>query len=360
MGSVKDLEIRKKATENELGEGIFIFSDRYSIFDWGEMPDHIPYKGAALCIMAAWNFEKLEERGIKTHYLGVLDGFGKLCKTHELETPTRKMAIKLSRVIEPKFKNGKYDYSFFKQNKGKINNFVVPLENIYRRGAPKGSSLFKTIEKLEKEGRTEELKSLLSKYGLTKKPNPGDLFPKIGYDFATKFELSDRDLTDEEAYEISGLTEKYFEQLKNIRDVVVNFVGKRAAQVGLIDFDGKHEYVFLNDVLLADVVGTLDENRFMLNKEQVSKEFLRQYYKRHQKSWYDEIEEAKKKAKNLGLQDWKSLVKIFPQNSKPRVIKLVGEMYASASDRYTNLYLFKKFFKTRSLEKVIDDLKQYK
>lgn len=39
MGSVKDLKILKKPAENSLGVVRFVFSDRYSVFDWGEMPD---------------------------------------------------------------------------------------------------------------------------------------------------------------------------------------------------------------------------------------------------------------------------------------------------------------------------------
>jgi len=53
MGSVKDLTVLKTPTKTQSGRGRFIFSDRYSVFDWGEMPDHIDQKGAALCITAA-------------------------------------------------------------------------------------------------------------------------------------------------------------------------------------------------------------------------------------------------------------------------------------------------------------------
>lgn len=353
MGSVKDLKVRKKATETELGEALFIFSNRYSIFDWGEMPNLIPYKGAALCLMGAWNFERLEEEGVRTHYIGVLDKDGRVCKTTDLKEPTNKMVIKLSRVIEPEFKRN-YSYNFFIRKRG-LNNFVVPLEVIYRRGAPEGSSIFKTIEKFEKEN-PEELGNFLAKYGLKERPKPGQLFPKIGYDFTTKFELSDRKLTEKKAYEISGLTEKNFEELKKIRRFVVDFVGKRAKETGFIDFDGKHEYVSFKGIMLGDVVGTFDENRFVLNGEQVSKEFLRQYYKIYQKEWYEDIEKAKVKASLLGIKDWKKLMGISPKGLDSRLISLIGEMYASGSDRYTNLNLFK----TRKLERVLEDLKEYK
>src|SRR3989338_9657087 len=72
MGSVKDLAVLREPTINTMGSGIFNFSDRYSVFDWGEMPDHIPNKGAALCMMAAWNFEQLSKEGAQTHYLGIV------------------------------------------------------------------------------------------------------------------------------------------------------------------------------------------------------------------------------------------------------------------------------------------------
>ena len=355
MGSVKDLRVISEPTETKLGSGVFVFSDRYSIFDWGKMPDHIPSKGAALCTMGAWNFERLEEQGVPTHYSGVLDASGKLVRTNELTIPANEMVIYLSRVIEPIFRDTGYDYTFFTSQRGVLNNFVIPLENIYRNGAPKGSSLFRTIERLEKEGKTKELRALLSKYSLTEKPKPGDLFPKTGYDFTTKFEPTDRKVTNKEAYEISGLIQEQFEKLKELRDKTASFVGARAREVGLVDYDGKHEFVFSDSVMLADVAGTLDEDRIMLNGEQVSKELLRQYYKAHDPKWCNAVEDAKSRAKEEGIEDWKSLVRIQPKKLPDGLVQLVGEMYQSCADRYTGLNLFRR----RPLELVMDKLRPY-
>ncbi|HAG08789.1 MAG TPA: phosphoribosylaminoimidazolesuccinocarboxamide synthase, partial [Desulfotomaculum sp.] len=36
MGSVKDLTVQEMPVENKSGRGRFLFSDRYSVFDWGE------------------------------------------------------------------------------------------------------------------------------------------------------------------------------------------------------------------------------------------------------------------------------------------------------------------------------------
>ncbi|HMX45777.1 MAG TPA: phosphoribosylaminoimidazolesuccinocarboxamide synthase, partial [Candidatus Obscuribacter sp.] len=53
QGSVKDVY--------ELGseELLFHFSDDFSVFDWGKMPDRISGKGRALTLFAAGFFEKM-------------------------------------------------------------------------------------------------------------------------------------------------------------------------------------------------------------------------------------------------------------------------------------------------------------
>ena len=68
MGSVKDLTIKRPATEDLEGMGVFKFTDDYSVFDYGKMPNIIPNKGEALCRMAAYNFQELEKQGIKSHF----------------------------------------------------------------------------------------------------------------------------------------------------------------------------------------------------------------------------------------------------------------------------------------------------
>ncbi|MEM3640555.1 MAG: phosphoribosylaminoimidazolesuccinocarboxamide synthase, partial [Candidatus Bathyarchaeia archaeon] len=147
MGSVKDLEVIKKPTRSAMGIGRFHFSDRYSVFDWGEMPDHIEGKGAALCMMGAYCFERLEEKGIRTHYRGLVNADGKIVRFDELKHPSNIMEISLVNVYKPKayLQNGelKYDYSVYT---AKLKNFLIPLEIIYRNGLPEGSSVFKRLE----------------------------------------------------------------------------------------------------------------------------------------------------------------------------------------------------------------------
>ena len=184
MGSVKDLEIVKNPTPNNMGIGRFVFSDRYSVFDWGEMPDQIKEKGKALCMMGAFFFEKLQNEGVATHYRGLVDGNGKLTTFEEVEEPTNIMEIDVVNVVKPRVKimGGveKYDYSIYSH---KLKNFLIPLEVIYRNGLPAGSSVFKRL--------SEGTLSLID-LGLTKYPKSGEELANPIFDVSTKLETKDR------------------------------------------------------------------------------------------------------------------------------------------------------------------------
>ncbi|MGC8870354.1 MAG: phosphoribosylaminoimidazolesuccinocarboxamide synthase, partial [Brevinematia bacterium] len=91
MGSVKDLLVLEPPSEKKLGRGRFVFSDRYSVFDYGEMPDHIDDKGKAICIATSYFFEKLENLGIKTHYLGLVVEEDKVKSLNDLKNPSNIM-----------------------------------------------------------------------------------------------------------------------------------------------------------------------------------------------------------------------------------------------------------------------------
>lgn len=102
MGSVKDIEVLEEPDPDSTGRGLFRFSGRYSVFDWGEMPDHISGKDKSLAMMSAFNFEKLEERDVETHYEGMVEDGEVRYVTREprLEEPSKVMAVKLAQVPE--------------------------------------------------------------------------------------------------------------------------------------------------------------------------------------------------------------------------------------------------------------------
>ncbi|MEM3678170.1 MAG: phosphoribosylaminoimidazolesuccinocarboxamide synthase, partial [Candidatus Bathyarchaeia archaeon] len=203
MGSVKDLTVLKEPMRDRAGIGQFIFSNRYSVFDWGEMPDHIVDKGRAICMAAAYFFERLEELKVKTHYIGLVED-GTVKRIGDLTGPTDTMEFKLFRVLRPRVSGGLYDYSIYK---GEKSNFLIPLEVVYRNALPEGSSVFKRI-------RDGSLK--LEDLGLDDVPMPGQVLEKPIIEVSTKLEASDRYISWEEAGEICGLSDDELEEIKGI------------------------------------------------------------------------------------------------------------------------------------------------
>jgi len=332
MGSVKDLEVVKKPTKTALGVGRFHFSDRYSVFDWGEMPDQIENKGAALCIMGAYCFEKLQERGVKTHYRGLIDKRGKAVTVEELEQPTSVMEIDLVNVFRPEaiMKDGRlqYDYRVYTPN---LRNFLIPLEIIYRNGLPEGSSVFK---------RLEEGVIAIEMLGLDHYPKPGERLSKPIFDVSTKLEEADRYLTWDEAREISGLAAEEVEDIEALLMKVDKMITQMALKADLENEDGKIELAFDPErrLMVVDAVGTLDECRFTYEGLQVSKEIARQYYRKT--GWYNDVEEAKKRAEAERVKDWKKLCRSKPPKLEPRLKRTISEMYMAVANELTETRIF--------------------
>jgi len=325
MGSVKDLIVVEKPLKNRTGRGRFIFSDRYSVFDWGEMPDHIPSKGKSLCISAAYFFEKLESMGIKTHYLGLV-GDNKMKKLSNLKRPADTMEVKLVRVFKPLQKGSTYDYSIYKTEN---NNFLIPLEIIYRKSLPEGSSVFKRL----KEGNLE-----LKDFDLQEAPLPGQILDKPFLDVSTKLEASDRYLGWKEAKEIACLNDHEIEEIKRLTLLINKLIGQEANKIGLKCEDGKIEFAFDEDrnLVVVDVLGTLDECRFTFEGMPISKEIARLYYR--ETPWFKELIDAKKKDEL----SWKDKVNLSPPPLPPRLKELISIAYCAFTNEITGRVWFPK------------------
>ena len=251
MGSVKDLQVIQKPTQTAMGTGRFLFSDRYSVFDWGEMPDHIDGKGAALCLMGAYCFEQLEKIGVKTHYRGLVNEKGKAVKVAELKAPSCIMEVALVNVYKPKttVANGKilHDYSMYTSA---LKNCLIPLEIIYRNGLPEGSSVFK---------RLAQGKITLQDLCLDHYPEPGENLTKPIFDVSTKLEETDRYVKWAEAQKIAGLTDQELSDVKAVLLKADETITKAASNAGLKNEDGKIELAFddKRKLILVDVLGTL-------------------------------------------------------------------------------------------------------
>lgn len=319
-GSVKNVR-----GEQDSSELIFEYSDRYSIFDWGEMPDLLPQKGRALSSMA-WNFFNLLEKrlGVAHHALGPVEGMDNALRV-------KRVAIK-----RPLFKDGAWDYACYQDRPTMT---LVPLEVIFRFGAPAGSSLY---ERLSDANYKKEI-------GLAEQEiNPQSLFEKPVIEFSTKLESSDRYVKKDEAMKISGMSETEFNKLKDQSLKVAMELKEIFKVLGIELWDGKVEWAFIagsdstsdRDFMLVDSIGP-DELRLTYKGISLSKENLRQVY-RHS-SWYEAVKKAKDLAKTRGSSDWK---KICTQelNSTPEIL---GEEKArSFSMIYCSLAqaLAKQFF----------------
>jgi phosphoribosylaminoimidazole-succinocarboxamide synthase len=346
VGSVKDLEVIQKPTPEKMGLGRFHFSDRFSVFDWGEMPDHIECKGEALCLMGAYCFERLEEKSLLSHYKGVVED-SKPTRFGDLKNPRSIMEVSLVSIYRPQTRKDDnkliYDYSAYTPN---LKNTLIPLEIIYRNGLPEGSSVFKRLE--QKKVTFEEL-------GLDHYPVAGERLAKPIFDVSTKLEETDRYVTWEEAQRIAGLTSIEVAAIKVVLAKVNETINEIAAKAGLVNEDGKIELAFDNQrrLMVIDVIGTLDECRFTLDGLHVSKEVARQFYKKT--NWYKDIEDAKKAAEAKGIKDWKSLTSTQPPSLDPQLKTIISEMYMSAANEMTG----RNFFDSPKLTEVVKAYKEW-
>lgn len=338
MGSVKDLLVIESPKGEKPGRGRFVFSDRYSVFDWGEMPDHIAKKGQAICLATAYFFEKIEESGLKTHYLGVVEN-GELKRLSELKAPSETIEIKLLRVLKPEVKGEVYDYSIYEKE---TKNFLIPLEIIYRNSLPEGSSVFKRL----KEGLIT-----YSDLGLDKMPEPGQILEKPIYDVSTKLEVTDRYITWREAKTICYLSDQELDEMIRIVAFINELITRETKKLGLFNEDGKIELGFdeNRNFILIDALGTLDECRFTYDALPVSKEIARIYYR--QTEWYKEVEEAKKKDRL----NWKSVVKSQPGKLPPELFEAISQIYQA----YTNELTGRQWFDVPSLREILETVKKF-
>ncbi len=353
-GSVKRVF---KGADNKL---LFQYTDDYSVFDWGKMPDTIANKGRALAIMGAHFFDHLADaknwlslpnslhlkrfnqawlkerfghkvyssllskNGVRSHYVGLVDDQNKPMTLKAAASQAPFLSVVEASVIRPKpvvlANQNVYYYEPLAQSEP-AQPRLVPLEVIFRFGMPAGSSL---------KGRLEKDPSYAKTLGLDAVPEENSWFDRPVIEFFTKLEDKDRLLSAQEALMISGLTPDRFEELVEIaRDLAIGlFV--LFAERGIELWDGKFEFaVDKNGLLLVDSIGP-DELRLIYKGVHLSKEMIRQVYRGS--SWEAAIKEAQNLAKQQGRTDWKEICrkdlkeepKPLPSAAKAMIDQLYG------------------------------------
>lgn len=338
MTSVKDVRIDRKPGDGEVGEGSFVFRDEYSVFDWGQMPDPIPGKGASLCAMGAYNFERLAEAGVETHYRGVVEN-GEVIPLAAVSVPPTEMAIDIARVPDLPHGPDGYDYDAYHEAGGDA--FVVPLEIVFRNVVSPGSSLRDRAEPAE--------------YDLDFEAWPDDAveLPEPIVEFSTKYERQDRYLDPEEADRIAGSAD--LDALEDCAREVNRVITDRAEAVGFTHQDGKIECLYHDGtVKVGDVAGTFDENRFSKDGVQLSKEVIRQFYREADPEWVEAVKTAKREALASDSPDWRSTVDIGPKPLPEHVLRHVANMYQAGA----NGYLGRDLFDAPDLESVVEHVRR--
>lgn len=356
-GSVKDVLGPVEAAGHE--SVVFRYTDAFSVFDWGRMPDSLEGKGTALTILAAelmerlqrpeeWKEfsktpeanalrkavppgvgtsfneigEKLKMEGLATHYLGVLEekDIGGLetvqkvepRKISSLTKPSRYLVGRRVQVITPHdvrlLGRPVADYRAVAAAPGPK---LVPLEVVFRFSCPAGSSY------RERSGGDD---------------GPWD-FPVL--EMFTKLESVDRLVPWSEALAISGLGASRLQEILLRTAWVAAFLRSLASQAGLELADGKLEWGQGADgeVFLVDAIGP-DELRLSRGGVSLSKEFLREFYR--STDWYG----AMKRAKASGVPDWKLKTGMDPPRLPPDEKVLATQIYLSL----TNVLTGKRWF----------------
>lgn len=370
-GSVKNIRRVGEPKGRKPGRYVFEFTDDYSVFDYGKMPDRIRGKGSAIAMMSAYLFEALENpaawkalfrrsrvwervgggkvkdrlqrsaagrrlsaEGMGTHYLGLVDENGRCVRFDRLRAHSRRILVRGVPVIQPKqvSMDGQrvWDYSMFHPERPQ---FLIPLENVFRFGVPKGSSLLDRLRKEPGYGREIGLESI---------PREGEWLSTPVLEFFSKLEPMDRHLRLEQALNLCGLSGDRFKELADFSLLTAIFLFDLFLERGLDLWDGKFEFVKTNqDLLLADSI-TPDELRITFNGVQLSKEPLRQYYKREDKGFCEVMGEIK--AEDLPAAPIQRELKIRlgrgPRKLAPAFREIAEQMYLSLAHRITESPLF--------------------
>ena len=278
-GSVKNLYLADDPTQLW-----FEYTDDYSVFDWGKMPDQISGKGEALAGLADWFFRTLADEAQWKRF-GLT---GPPIRHHLIAREANR--IRVTRVDVPKIPTINvggglvYDYGY-----DRLETQLIPLEVIFRFGVPKGSSL-------------------LSRKNWYPFPiEEGAEFEQPLIEFSTKLESKDRFLPYQEAAQIAQGGAATLNLIHAATDSVAKFLKALFEVHGLKLWDGKLEWALIQgELALVDSIGP-DELRVGLGNAVFSKQFLRDYYVGSE--WYQAVHDAKRLAKERGKTDWKRIVR---------------------------------------------------
>jgi phosphoribosylaminoimidazole-succinocarboxamide synthase len=294
LHSTKNLQIIEPPTAATGGVGVFEYTDNYTVFHYGRMPDLIPGKGAAICRMAVTNFLMLEAAGVPTH-------FRRFIAPNRIEFD---LAPAPDRAVTPAQGS---------------RNYLVPVQVIIRNELPPGSSVHQ---------RLAASTLMPSDLGLCRLPAAGETIDPPLIEYATMLDDVNRFLSAAEAQRLAGLSDELFQEMRDTTVRVNQVMTRHAHEVGLRHCDGKVEYMISADarLVLADSPGTPDETRLMFGDVHCGKQVIRDWYVAHGL----EVPVRKLISEGIPRSRWP-----VPAPLPPGFIAAIADMYRSLSEAWT-------------------------
>jgi phosphoribosylaminoimidazole-succinocarboxamide synthase len=295
LHSTKNLEIIEPPTATRTGIGVFEYTDHYTVFHYGRMPDRIPGKGEATCRMAAVNFMRLQQAGVPTHFRRFL-------------APNR-IEFDLAQVPDPGSGPPVAD----------AGSYLVPLMVLFRNELPQGSSVHRRVAA-----------GVLSSAdtGMRGVPVVGERLEQPFLEYATMLEPINRFVDRSEAQHLAGVSDEQFQDMGHLTVRVNEVLSAHAREVGLSHCDGKVEFLTTRDgsIVVADSPGTPDESRLMFNGVHCGKQVLRNWYVTHGldvpvNQWI---------ADGLPRAKWPQ-----PAPLPPEFLPVMSDLYQALSDAWT-------------------------
>ncbi|MFE9968672.1 phosphoribosylaminoimidazolesuccinocarboxamide synthase [Streptomyces sp. NPDC005525] len=295
LHSTKNLEIIEPPTTTSEGVGIFEYTDNYTVFHYGRMPDLIPGKGEAICRMAVFNFTMLEAAGVTTHFRRFI-------------APNR-IEFVLARVPDP-------DAGPLTPEAG---NYLIPVQVLFRNELPQGSSVHRRLA----VGALTP-----AQVGLRGIPAVGEKLQHPLIEYATMLEDVNRFINGPEAQCLAGLSDKQFQEMCDTTIKVNEILTGHARELGLSHSDGKVEYLMSSDarLVVADSPGTPDESRLMFNGVHCGKQVLRNWYVENGL----EVPVGKLVAEGVPRSRWPQ-----PALLPPGFLPVMSDLYQSLSQTWT-------------------------
>jgi phosphoribosylaminoimidazole-succinocarboxamide synthase len=327
--SVKTIFVVQRPTDQEPGIADFRFNPVFSVFDYGTLQPPVPLDNSTIALMAAYNFERLREAGIESHYIALVHEGEAISAAEAIRRRVAPdtLRVRLVNRLLPTFGTGRqgdggsegsvrhvppsprlpvppsgtWDYSIF--HTPPSNHFVVPIEFISRVKIGANSSVWKRVARGEIS---------LADLGLPADIQPGDPLPRHVLDYSTKYEPEDRYVSNDEARQITGFSAQRWAKINRMTAEASRLMTELAQSRGVQREDGKVEYVTLDQRreqdVLGDAVTTLHEDRLILDGTDITKQAIRDAVKRSSPEWAAEIDRAKTEARRQGVGDFRTLM----------------------------------------------------